>query len=360
MKIPAVSVIIPMYNAGKYVGECLDSLLAQTLKDFEVVVVDDCSTDDGAAIVESYAPKFDGRLILSRMPQNSGSGAKPRNKGAILSHGKYLLFMDADDALIGNALEELYTLAEDYDADVVYYDRYYRAAESDIQSRVVQGGNQPVKPTLEPDALETRVQGILKGSYRVTPWCKFVLRRLIIENELFFPHVKISEDNIWTYGLVIYAKKFLRIPNVVYVYRSSEGSMMRQGRTPQQTINFWLDPILLGLKSLNDMMSRHDFFKANPQYRYSVLEKFIDLKYCSIVDAARQLPTHEVCATIKEHFADRFGEHIDLIALLSTALNTYQRRISYRDWKIKKLEQSQADAEKRIAALESELQRLKS
>ena len=57
-KIPAVSIIIPMYNAEKYIGECLDSILAQTFQDFEVIVVDDCSTDNSCAVVESYLPKF--------------------------------------------------------------------------------------------------------------------------------------------------------------------------------------------------------------------------------------------------------------------------------------------------------------
>ena len=66
MEIPAISVIIPMYNVEKYVGACLDSLLAQTFQDFEVIVVNDCSTDNSAAVVESYIPKFNGRLTLSK------------------------------------------------------------------------------------------------------------------------------------------------------------------------------------------------------------------------------------------------------------------------------------------------------
>ncbi len=57
--IPAISIIIPMYNAEKYIGECLDSILAQTFTDYEVIVVDDCSTDNSCAIVESYMSKFD-------------------------------------------------------------------------------------------------------------------------------------------------------------------------------------------------------------------------------------------------------------------------------------------------------------
>ena len=69
---PAVSVVIPMYNVEKYVRDCLDSLLAQTLKNFEVIVVDDCSTDSSPAIVQSYAEKFGGRLKLVHMKKKHG------------------------------------------------------------------------------------------------------------------------------------------------------------------------------------------------------------------------------------------------------------------------------------------------
>ena len=58
--IPAVSIVIPMYNTEKYIGECLDSILAQTFQDFEVIVVDDCSADKSCDVVESYLPKFNG------------------------------------------------------------------------------------------------------------------------------------------------------------------------------------------------------------------------------------------------------------------------------------------------------------
>ena len=59
-QIPAVSIVIPMYNSEKYIGECLDSILAQTFTDYEVIVVDDCSTDNSREVVESYLPKFNG------------------------------------------------------------------------------------------------------------------------------------------------------------------------------------------------------------------------------------------------------------------------------------------------------------
>ena len=72
-KCPAISVIIPLYNAERYIGETLDSLLAQTFQDFELIVVDDCSTDSSCAVVENYAERFGGRLKLTRMQKKSGS-----------------------------------------------------------------------------------------------------------------------------------------------------------------------------------------------------------------------------------------------------------------------------------------------
>ena len=75
--IPAVSIVIPMYNAEKYIGECLDSILAQTFQDFEVIVVDDCSTDKSCDVVESYLPKFNRggveKLSLLHCSFNSGN-----------------------------------------------------------------------------------------------------------------------------------------------------------------------------------------------------------------------------------------------------------------------------------------------
>ncbi|MBR1807751.1 MAG: glycosyltransferase family 2 protein [Selenomonadaceae bacterium] len=117
---------MPLYNVEKYVGECLDSILAQTLQDFEVIVVDDCSTDSSVAVVESYMSKFDGRLKLTRMKKNSGGAGLPRNKGIEFSCGEYLAFVDPDDTITPTAFEELYTLAKNFDADVVHCEKWYQ------------------------------------------------------------------------------------------------------------------------------------------------------------------------------------------------------------------------------------------
>ena len=79
-----------MYNVEKYVGQCLGSLLSQTFQDFEVIVVDDCSTDNSIEVVKKYIPNFKNRLQIIKLDKNSGNAALPRNMGLRLSRGKYI------------------------------------------------------------------------------------------------------------------------------------------------------------------------------------------------------------------------------------------------------------------------------
>ena len=115
-KIPLVSVIIPMFNSAKFIPQTLESLLCQTMTNFEVVVVDDCSTDNSVEVVESFAERFGGRLHVVKLPKNTGTPGLPRNVGIQFARGKYIAFLDSDDFYARTALEELTTLAEDYRA----------------------------------------------------------------------------------------------------------------------------------------------------------------------------------------------------------------------------------------------------
>lgn len=328
----AISVIIPMYNAEKYIGKCLDSLLEQTFQNFEVIVVDDCSTDKSFAVVASYAPKFNGRLILSKTKENTGNAAFPRNKGLTLSCGEYIQFVDADDMLIKTALEELYKLAQKWDAEVVCCEKFYEtdANGTNRRTNTYQKGKFVEKPTLEPNDLKERVKRITEGRYLTVPWNKLVRRDLIMKNEIFFPSLKTSEDNIYTQGLVFYAKKFLRVPNIVYIYRQSEGSSQRAERTPQQKINFWLNPVLFGLKSLNAMMDNHEFFKKNPSYRIEILKNFITARFDWTLKSSKRLTEEAIYSAIKDEFGGKLGEYDVLISALCTIL--YDEKNARKDY----------------------------
>ena len=274
---PSVSIIIPMYNAEKYIGECLESILAQTLQNFEVIVVDDCSTDGSVKVVESCLEKFDGRLKLASMERNSGRPSLPRNKGLLLSRGEYIFFMDNDDLITPTALEELYALAKDYKADVVCCDHYY---ESDINGCNVKLTNDPHKkvfvdkPTFENLDLPDVLDKIMQDLFVVMPWNYLIERKLLIENKIIFPDI-IRDDTIWIWCLIFYSRKFLRVPNAVYIWRTAESSITRVEKTAEQEITFWLHAVIFGVTTLNEILSRIKFFQENPHFHYTLLKFFI-------------------------------------------------------------------------------------
>ncbi|WP_049858407.1 glycosyltransferase family 2 protein [Fibrobacter succinogenes] len=113
--MPAVSVIIPLYNTEAFIKDCLDSLVAQTFTDFEVIIVDDGSTDGGARIAASYA-SADTRFKLIGQPNKGPSEA--RNTGLKIMRGEYVTFIDSDDCVAPNFLETLFFIAQLHKADV--------------------------------------------------------------------------------------------------------------------------------------------------------------------------------------------------------------------------------------------------
>ena len=316
-----------MYNVEEYVSGCLDNLLKQTFQDFEVIVVDDCSTDDSFKIVESYVGKFDGRLTLTKLEENSGGCALPRNRGLMLSRGEYVFFADADDALTKTALEELYTLAKDYDADLVYCERNYESP--DLINMLVRGRKLVDKPTFESLNLHERFQRFLQGVFRVTAWLKFTKRNLLIENRLFFPHTCPGEDVIWTYALIFYAKTLLRIPNLIYIHQHNPTSVMTNKKTPKQRLIFTMNPLILGLKSLDELIGRHEFFKANPQFRYIMLKNLVHTVFMNIFRRNIFFESADFYETIKQGFGKYFAEHDVLISALCTALHEEKKASLY-------------------------------
>ena len=265
----------------------------------------------------------------------------------MLSRGEYVFFMDNDDMLKPLALEEMYVLAKNFDADVVYFEMLYVEdfTAKKFQPATFQKGGQANEPTLETEDLAERVQGIFGGRYWVTPWCKLVRRDLMMEHELFFPNISIGDDDIWTCGLLFYAKKILRVPDAVYFYRTNEESVLRKRKTPEQLINFWTNPILFGIKTLDNLMSDLDFFQKNPSYRYAVLENFITGKIFNPHRDEQQMPPFKIYETIKKEFGDKLGEQDVLVS----ALCTYAMTVQKMNYMIS------TQAQQRIAQLEAEL-----
>ena len=150
---------------------------------------------------------------------------------------------------------------------------------------------------------------------------------------------------------------------MTYIRRMRESSVMSTQRTPQQTLNFWLNPVLFGLKTLDDILSRHEFFQENPQQRYAVLERFANGKFGLAMKGVEKFSPTEIYNTIKAEYGARFGEYSVLIPMLCTLLGLDRKKLRANTNKLKQLDtlkKSEAAGKKRIAELETELKILKS
>ena len=112
-----ISVIIPVYNVEQYIARCLDSILAQSFQDFEIVIVDDCGTDNSMIIVEQYISK-DDRFVVCHNKQNMGP-MWARREGYLNARGEYFVFCDSDDYLLPDSLELLHEAISSTQADIV-------------------------------------------------------------------------------------------------------------------------------------------------------------------------------------------------------------------------------------------------
>ncbi len=114
---PKISIIMPMYNSEKYIGLAIQSLLNQTFKDFEAILIDDCSTDNTLKVAKKFK---DERIKIIQNEKNLGMPGSVRNVGLNVARGKYIYFFDNDDVMLPNGLEILIKTAEKFDADMVH------------------------------------------------------------------------------------------------------------------------------------------------------------------------------------------------------------------------------------------------
>ena len=211
-----ISVIINVFNGEKYIKKCLESIINQTYKDIEIVIVNDGSTDDTKKIIESYKDK---RIKLINQ-ENMGLSLS-RNVGIDNSKGDYLYFVDVDDYLEKDALEYLYNLMIKYDADITTcrpIDRY------DYETKIVNE-----KENIEILTNEEMLKRVLLIKYREgTTWNKLFKKELF--DKVRFEK-RIINDVVTTYKLVINAKKIVYSNQIKYNYYRHDESIISKKRT---------------------------------------------------------------------------------------------------------------------------------
>ena len=219
-----VSVVIPVYNAARYLRACLCSVLEQTLRDIEVICVDDGSTDGSAAILAEFAAKDERVRVLTQA--NAGQGAA-RNRGLEVAKGEFVYFMDADDELAcADALERLVGEMESERLDLLFFDAETRFDDIGGQSRAVKASDyirtrdySRVRPGMEMYADMCR-----HADYVVGPPLALFRRALLSGEEVRFPEGIIYEDNIFMLRALLAAGRVSHRPWRLYLRYVRVGS----------------------------------------------------------------------------------------------------------------------------------------
>lgn len=217
-----VSILIPAYNVEEYIDECLLSVKCQTLKEIEVIIVDDGSTDRTGKIADKYA-KTDQRFRVIHQP-NKGL-TQSRNVGLSLARGKYVGFVDGDDYVSKDAFEQLFLRAEAYSADIVLGSVLY-TYEDGTSQRV---GNRSAAFRSHSGTMEGKqcFKLLMKtGCYIPMVWSNLYLLEFIQQNQLHFEATFHEDEYFMPYAL-FFAKKVIDINIDFYFYRQRQGSIMR-------------------------------------------------------------------------------------------------------------------------------------
>ena len=181
-------------------------------------------------------------------------------------------------------------------------------------------------PTLETTDLSVRMEKLLATAYGWAPWIKFLRRDFLIANDIKFPELRISEDIVWTMELVFLAERWLTFPERLYTYRTSDNSMMRSRRSPEEEIKFWLDPLIKGVDFLDKFTGGLKFFLQNPNYRFEVTNFFVKIQLAGMLGALDELSNRELYEIFHRAFSKDGSKHAALIANLMVFMNFYRNK----------------------------------
>lgn len=240
---PRVSIIIPSYNEERYIGECIDSVLQQTLCDFEVLCVDNGSSDSTIEILEGYA-KRDSRIHVLSSGENAGAA---RNVGLEAAQGKYLFFLDSDDFIAEDLLDEAVRVAEESRAEIVlfggsrYNDKDNRLSD---KTEFISYRSFPKNAVFSAEEAPGKLFQLTSPS----PWSKLFLRSYIIENDLRFQSLANSNDLFFTYAALSLATRITGIDKSFVRHRTNKDDSSQTNKADAPLCFF------SALKALDDFL----------------------------------------------------------------------------------------------------------
>lgn len=209
-----ISVIVPVYNVEKYLDKCIESIVNQTYKNLEIILVDDGSPDNSGAICDAWAEKDDRIIVIHK--ENEGSG-KARNVALDLAKGEFIAFVDSDDYIEKHMIDHLYSLFTD-NVGITECSMIY--TEDDSADMDNNGCNEVIIYSAE-DALSLHIKDKL---FRQTVVNKLYRRDVI--GDVRFPVGTRIDDEFWTYQVIAKANKLIHTSRIMYAYRQQQNSQM--------------------------------------------------------------------------------------------------------------------------------------
>lgn len=277
-----ISVIIPVYNAEKFICKCLNSLLNQTLKDIEIIVVDDKGSDNSMQLVQELKDNTDieGIIKVLEMQHNSGAAAA-RNFGLQNANGEYVAFMDSDDWCEPDMYKTLYTVALENNCDWCY---------GNIVKDYPNGGSIKLsQPRVSSGILTPEIRRVMLTRF-VSFFTTAIYRRSFLKNNnIEFPLYRFSEDSFFVWMVVMHAQRFAAVDKVFYHYNVQPNSVTNvyDSTKYQQKI----DVFTLLIKQLREKQL-YDAYKEELDYMCIKKGFIIPLTICAIysdVDFSEQM-----------------------------------------------------------------------
>lgn len=217
MELELITIIVPVYNAEKYLSKCLNSLKEQSYQNLEIIMINDGSTDSSVEICNEFC-KSDNRFTL--IEQKNKGLSMARNTGLDYMHGKYVFFLDSDDYIHKECIELLYENAIEFEADISMCN-YVKFKNGQVIEKKIY--NEPIQLLKKEMILDISTTGVNNRSERIVLACNKLIKSEIFQN-LRFPN-RIHEDEFMIHRYILQAKKIVWTDAVLYYYRQHDESI---------------------------------------------------------------------------------------------------------------------------------------
>lgn len=237
---PLVSVIIPIFNVEAYLAKCIESVISQSLKEIEIICINDGSMDNSLAIAEKFAAA-DSRITIVDQINAGQSGA--RNVGINMARGEFLYFLDSDDYILPDALAKLYAYAQKWETDIVYFGADSFFENNDLQQNYSNYVNFYERKITyeEPVSGDILLQEQLKKwLFRCSVPLQFIRKNFLLETGILFKEGIIHEDELFSCVLAAKAQRVLCVADTLYMRRVRANSTMTAVYTAKKFAGFFI------------------------------------------------------------------------------------------------------------------------